>query len=205
MYCICPPQTSGLPVPSQTSQSHPDRFQWSPSRVHADNQITLTPDQINHSPARLEQSINEQQCHLTSPPELTWAIHQRTAVANLDVWTQPDLLLITHDESPVYSLMHHTAAAPVHTCFTCFIPTLKLLLSTVAAVIRVLLGLMLIHFFPPLTVFSSHRMLLGSSGLCLRSLWGRGGRPWPTDCSPSVRWLTSGCGPLPTLSASSPA
>ncbi len=38
------------------------------------------------------------------------------------------------------------------------------------------------------------RMLLVSCGLCLRSLWGSAGRPWPTACWTCVKWLTSVCG-----------
>lgn len=57
--------------------------------------------------------------------------------------------------------------------------------------------------FSPDDVHSS-RMLLGLCGLCLRLLWGSAGLRWPTDCSPYVRWSTSGCGASPTLFASSP-
>lgn len=100
-WCACSPQTSGLPMPSQTSQSDPvikhSQISINPECVQTsqDKQITFTPDQIDHSLTRLEQSISEPHCHLTSPPELTQEIHQCTAVANLDVWNQSDLLLIT--------------------------------------------------------------------------------------------------------------
>lgn len=161
-------QTSGL------HESLSNRAQPECSQTSADNQITLTPDQINHSLSRLELFISDQHCHLTLLPELTWTIH----VANLDVFIMTFRVVAI----AVLGKGSHLSANAAATC--------------------VLQGLMLTL---SLSLVTPHRMLLGSSGLCSRSLWGSDGRPWPTGCSPSVRWLTSGCGASPTLSVSSPA